>query len=261
MTRRWAYYVNLRPDELQRIVDESPVVYWPLGSIEHHGWHLPVGFDGLRPERQCLAMVQRTGGVLLPPMWWGGGGGHAAFQWTLYQPMEAVEPIFETTIRKLISFGFTCIVPLSGHGPWSYILDNVLPRVVQDHPDVFIYGAPEREPPPPGLAPAPGPPTAPEDIPGGDHAARWETAMGLALLPELIDMEAMDRAHDGSKAWPLQGPPPENQRMKDVNFDPSSPCFAQWGQDARKAKPEQVVALLSAMEEEIVARVNRRLGR
>lgn len=261
MTRRWAYFVDLRPDELQAIVDESPVVYWPLGSIEHHGWHLPVGFDCLRPERQCLAMVKRTGGLLLPPMWWGGGGGHAAFKWTFYQPMDAAEAIFETTIRKLISFGFTCIIPLSGHGPWSYIFDNVLPRVAREYPDVFIYGAPGSEPCPPDPAPAPGPSLAPEDVPGGDHAARWETAMGLALLPELMDMAAVERKRDVSKAWPIGGPPPENQRMKDVNFDPGSPCFAQWGQDARKARPEDILKMLSALEDQVVGLVNRRLGR
>ena len=38
----------LRPDGLEAIIKTAPVVYWPLGLLEHHGWHLPVGFDDAR---------------------------------------------------------------------------------------------------------------------------------------------------------------------------------------------------------------------
>ena len=246
---RWAHYIELRPDQLQRIVDETPVAYWPLGSIEHHGWALPVGFDGLRPQRQCLRMVKRTGGVMLPVMWWGGGGGHAGFKWTFYQPMDAVEAIFKTTIHKLIGFGFKCIVPMPGHGPWSYILDSALPGVAEAHPDVLIVGAPGAPDHPPGLQLK------------GDHAARWETAYGLALLPELIDASAPQSHRDLSKVWPMGGPPPANERMPAVNFDETSPLFSQMGEDSRLAKAEDVEGMIAAVEDYIVGLVNKRLGR
>ena len=71
----WGRFEESRPDQLQAIVEKTPVAYWPLGLIEHHGWHLPVGFDGVKADRLCRRLAERTGGVLLPVMWWGGGGG------------------------------------------------------------------------------------------------------------------------------------------------------------------------------------------
>ncbi len=245
---RWAEMVNLRPDQLQEIVDAAPVAYWPLGLIEHHGWSLPVGFDGFSAQRHCLAMVKRTGGVVLPVMWWGGAGGHGGFKWTFYQPMEAAEAIFETTIRRLIDFGFRCIVPIPGHGPWSRIIEKVLPPIAEEHADVLAVGAP-------------GTPHRPADMRfHGDHAARWETAYGLALFPELIDMGALDDERDAAKVWPLSGPPPEDERMDIVNFDESDPCFAQAGDDSRRASAEEVTAEIEAMHDHIVGMIERHLG-
>ena len=50
-TRPWGRFEELRPNQLERIMAARPVVYWPLGLIEYHGWHLPVGFDRVKAER------------------------------------------------------------------------------------------------------------------------------------------------------------------------------------------------------------------
>ena len=69
--RGWKRYEELRPDELAELVQRTPVAFWPLGLIEHHGWHLPVGYDGLKAEQLCRRIATRTGGVILPVMWGG----------------------------------------------------------------------------------------------------------------------------------------------------------------------------------------------
>ncbi|HIG47868.1 MAG TPA: hypothetical protein EYQ20_16075, partial [candidate division Zixibacteria bacterium] len=60
-TPQWRHYHELRPDELAALRDENPVAFWPLGLLEHHGWHLPVGFDGIKAERLCIRIAERTG--------------------------------------------------------------------------------------------------------------------------------------------------------------------------------------------------------
>ena len=244
----WARFEQLRPDQLQELVNRTPVVYWPLGLIEHHGWGLPVGFDGLSAQALCVRCLRRTGGLLLPVMWWGGGGGHERFKWTFYQPMEAARAIFETTMQRLIDFGFRCLVPMPGHGPWQWILDEVLPELSEANPDVLIVGAP-------------GTPGRPPDVEfKGDHAARWETGYGLALFAELIDMSAVGDQRDLSKVWPAGGEPPEEGRHPLVNFDVSSPCFAQAGEDARLAKPEDVEPMIEATVAHIAELVRAQLA-
>ena len=40
-------YEFSRPDDLEAALAAAPVAYVPLGTYEHHGWLLPVGFDGI----------------------------------------------------------------------------------------------------------------------------------------------------------------------------------------------------------------------
>ena len=175
----WGRYQELRPDELADCIKATPIAFWPLGLIEHHGWHLPVGYDGLKAERICIRIAENTGGVILPTMWWGANGGHGDFLWTHYQPEEATASILVNTTKQLIRFGFRIIVLLAGHYPWQGILEKHIPPVQQAHPNTFFLWGTEMS------------------ICGealklhGDHAAREETSYGLCLFPEFIDMNAL----------------------------------------------------------------------
>ena len=61
----------LRPGELLSIMDKFPVAYQPLGTIEWHGRHLPLGIDALKSEMLCIETAKRTGGVVMPPIYFG----------------------------------------------------------------------------------------------------------------------------------------------------------------------------------------------
>ena len=60
----WHRYEELRPDQLELLLKEAPIAYWPLGLLEHHGWHLPIGFDGLKADRICRRLADRTEFIL-----------------------------------------------------------------------------------------------------------------------------------------------------------------------------------------------------
>jgi len=191
----------------------------------------------------------------MPVMWYGGGGLHGQFKWTFCQPMDAAKTMFERTINKMIDFGFKCIVVMPGHGPWSYILEEVIPPIAAAHPDVLIVGMPD-----PKGKPQPEPEK--DGKARGCHADRVETAMGLVLLPELIDMKAAEAPRDLSKAWPNSGRVPKDLVTNPpVNFDETSPCFAQSGEDGRLAKAKDVEAQLAAEEDRIVESVKKHLDR
>lgn len=244
---RWGRMEELRPDQLQEIVAASPVAYWPLGLIEHHGWALPVGFDGVKAQRFCERLVRRTGGVLVPVMWWGSGGGHGEFQWTLYQEPEVGEKALGTTVRKLIDFGFRAIVVLAGHYPWDGVMNRVLTPIRQQHPDVLLLW---------GIECTIG--GAELKLPG-DHASRWETSYGLALLPDLVDVTAIRPGRDAS-AWPKSGAPPAERQFKGVKFDPNDPLFAQYGEDPRStASAEEAEKYLGVLEDKLIRQIAEHL--
>lgn len=100
----WHRYEQLRPDQLADVVSRTPVAFWPLGLLEHHGWHLPVGFDGLKADSICQRVAARTGGVILPVMWWGGGGRHGPFKWTHYQEGPASGEHGEQGLSQVVDY-------------------------------------------------------------------------------------------------------------------------------------------------------------
>ena len=176
---RWKRYEELRPDDLAAQVRSAPVAYWPLGLLEHHGWHLPVGFDGLKADQLCQRLATRTGGLILPVMWWGAGGGHDRFLWTHYQDPSAAAAVLTTTTRQLTVFGFRVIVLVAGHYPWQSILDQHLPPLQEERPDLLLLWGTEVSLGGEGAQLR------------GDHAAREETSCGLALFPHLVALEAL----------------------------------------------------------------------
>ncbi len=240
----WRRYEELRPDELAQLVSNTPIAYWPLGLLEHHGWHLPVGFDGVKAERICIRMAEQTGGVLLPTMWWGGGGGHGPFLWTLHQDEEAAGRTVAHTVEKLIDFGFHAIVALAGHYPWQGTLDRHLGPVRDARPESLLLWGTEMS-------------IAREAVSiKGDHAAREETSFGLSLLPDLIDMDALHEGRD-SNSWPQGVPPPEGDRHSGVCFDPGAANFSQMGEDAGMATAERAEAGLGPLVTHLVDRIDR----
>lgn len=235
-------YIELRPDELEAILEESPVALWPLGLLEHHGWHLPVGFDGLKAERMCERIGEKTGGVMLPVMWWGGGGGHDVFKWTFYQDEDAYAAILTETVSKLVEYGFKAIVVLAGHYPWQSTLEKRLPEIQAAHPDVLMLWGTEVK--------------ICDDVVSiqGDHAAKEETSFGLALFSEFVDMDALTPGR-GAEVWIGGEPPPLEKQHPAVCFDPNDPLFSQMGVDAREASAEHGEAGTKLVVDEVSKRI------
>jgi creatinine amidohydrolase len=243
----WGRYEELRPERLADIVRCAPVAFWPLGLLEHHGWHLPVGLDGLKAERICRRVAERTGGVILPAMWWGTGGGHGAFPWSLYQPADAPAMILKATLDKLADFGFRVIVLLAGHYPWRDILDRVVPPFESGHPGILVLRGNETD-----IA-------APEVKLAGDHAAVEETSFGLALFPELVDMGALRPGRSREAGWRGGSIAAAIMEASGVCLDPADPRFAQLGADAGQATPERGEAAVANLVEALVRRITAHL--
>jgi len=245
--QNWHRYQELRPDQLAEVVATRPIAFWPLGLLEHHGWHLPIGLDGLKAEHICMRVAERMGGVLLPTMWWGALGGHGDFMWTHYQSEEAAEEIIVRTVEQLVAYGFRVIVLFAGHYPWQTLLDRRLPALRKAHPEVlFLWG------------------TA-MNIGGeavhlpGDHAAREEASYGLALFPQWVDLGALRPGRDES-AWPGGQPPPVETRHPGVCFDPHDALFAQMGEDARTATAERGEEAIARLVEHLAEKIKKHIN-
>src|SRR2546422_3737114 len=70
---RTRQYELMRPPEIVRERSRLPLVFIPIGPIEWHGPHLPMGMDGLHAHMVAVDAAQQVGGVVLPTYYIGSG--------------------------------------------------------------------------------------------------------------------------------------------------------------------------------------------
>ena len=62
------FYKDLQPEQLLSKVNAFPVACLPIGTLEWHGRHMPLGTDMLVPEAVFEKVAKNVGGVVLPPL-------------------------------------------------------------------------------------------------------------------------------------------------------------------------------------------------
>ncbi len=238
----------MSPDELEQVLAEAPVAFVPLGTYEHHGWHLPVCFDGIKTHSLCSRVAQRTGGTVLPTFFYGTGGGHVGYKWTLIRPESEITPLIAATLDHLACQGFKVVVLLTGHYPHEQV--NMVHRLAAEaqsrHPGVRFIGLTEPE----ITTPEPG------DAYGGDHAAKYETSIALALDPAWVQLDRLTPDRD-----PEQVTLPDTPHKDASTHDPVHPLYAIHGQDPReKASRELGEKLVNEIVTRLAEMVTGALG-
>ncbi len=174
--KTYYHYLHLRPNQLKAAIKKCPIAYIPFGALEWHGEHLPFGMDGIKAEKLCLRAIERTGGILFPCDHWGAFR-TVKFPYTINSSKSCILKRTSYVLEQLYSWGFRVIVLLTGHypPPWVKFLQKVTTKFHKKHEDAFAIGGPEYI-------------FATDMGYIGDHAAKWETAISLALFPEFTDL-------------------------------------------------------------------------
>jgi len=234
---------EMSPDELERVLDTAPIAFVPVGTFEHHGWHLPVCFDGIKAHALCERVAKRTGGTVLPTFFYGTGGGHVGYKWTLMLPEAQVAPLIEATLDHLARQGFKVVVLLTGHYPKEQVdmVHRLAAEAQKRHPRVRFIGLTEPE----ITTPQPG------DAYGGDHAANYETSIALALNPGWVHLGQLTAGRDPDRVT-LPGTP----RNEAATHNPAHPLYAIHGQDPRTTASRDLGEKLVG---EIVSRLAERV--
>ena len=214
-------YEYMLPHEILAARKANPLAYLPLGPIEWHGVHNPVGLDALKAKALCELAAQKGGGLVMPPLWW---GEHREIQLLEANPTtrEAVAQKMELhpedfsfgsmggkTIeeqahsynellfhiyQKLANLGFKGIFVMCGHGPLP-LYANFTAEVFMRKNSVRIFATDEAS-----LISAYskelGCPVEEGDDWRGDHAGKWETSILMALYPDLVDISLLPKNKD-----------------------------------------------------------------
>jgi creatinine amidohydrolase len=217
----------LRPGQIADELARCPRVWLPLGTIEYHSHHLPVGLDGLQAHGLCLDAADIAGGLVYPPLWWGTGGGHGDYPWTVMMPDGAeIAAILGFTLTRLQTLGVRQAVLFTGH--------------FADEQLAMIAGIAERWNAKGGAmralalgvngnSAAPMPP---------DHAGLFETTLLAAYHPQTVDMTALPDARPGEAGEDPYGA----QR-----HDPGHSLQGIFGADPRAFDPDRAQPLRKEM--------------
>lgn len=69
--REKVLYEDLTPSEFSARLEDCPVAYLPLGTLEWHGDHLPLGSDGIQSQEFFERLAAEAGGIVLPKLFIG----------------------------------------------------------------------------------------------------------------------------------------------------------------------------------------------
>jgi creatinine amidohydrolase len=64
-------YEELTPSEFSARLTDCPVAYLPLGTLEWHSFHLPLGSDGIQSQEFFKRLATEAGGIVLPKLFIG----------------------------------------------------------------------------------------------------------------------------------------------------------------------------------------------
>lgn len=220
------------------------VAVLPVGSVERHGNHLPLGTDYIIPEylARRVAEALGEGAVVMPTVHYGVSTSLAHLPGTIDVGYVAFMAYVEAVLREAARNGFRAVLIINGHGGNTRALHIVAKRVAFDTGvkvgvvDWWRDVAQEvRE----RLFTAPG------------HAGEDETAAVLAVRPELVDIGSAEG-----------GPSYSRVRVRFYDRDETRELFAKGVTgDPRRADAGRGREFLDAVVKEIVEGVREALSR
>lgn len=220
----------LAPAQIDSRLAEASIVYVPLGALEFHGPHLPIGLDGLTAHAVCVEAARRSGGIVLPTVYQGTGGEHPHYPWTIMMPSgEEVAKNLKVTVDRLAALGVETTVILSGHfaDEQRSMLSDLSQQWEQQGSSAMRLVATT-------LADREAPPIAP------DHAGVFETLLLAAAHPELVHLDKLPALAA------LPSVDPAGDPFGSHRHDPAHPLWGVFGPDPRRADLGEAIPLLAS---------------
>ncbi len=174
----------------RQAIRKTNVALIPVGSTEQHGPHLPLGTDFLTAQALAQSAARKTGAICTPVIPVGVSGHHKQFWGTLWVSPQTFRQYMYEIATSLGYHGVRRMIFVNGHGgnfaPLQEIAQDLRleklhsvvyqwwtdPAVVELHNRLFKSK--------------------------GTHAGAIETAMVLAIRPDLVDTRNYDEAAKGA---------------------------------------------------------------
>lgn len=193
-------YEELTPSEFSSRIDKCPVAYLPLGTLEWHSFHLPLGSDGIQSQEFFKRLATEVGGIVLPSFFLGPDN-DTIINGIEYYGMDCSQPsypiqkltgsaywvndstfdvIINSVMKQLSRAGFKIVVA-HGHGPSTHYIEHHS-REFKDRYNLKVMNCWGSD--------------SSDLCLMCDHAAANETSLMMYLRPDLVKMEYLPKNLD-----------------------------------------------------------------
>jgi creatinine amidohydrolase len=128
--------------EIDTLDRDRTIVLFPIGSIEQHGWHMPVGTDYLIAEAISSELAKRDTkcfeALLFPSLQFGLNTEHTGFAGTVTLPARLLLELLEAQLNEMLDDGFCYFAFLNTHGGNTGLLEIFVREMKAKHPDSRI---------------------------------------------------------------------------------------------------------------------------
>ena len=187
------YLPHMTWPEVEDLLKRTDMVIIPVGALEQHGRHGPIGTDYLNGTEKALLIAQKTDVLVAPILLPGQSPYHMGFPGTITLSSETIERVYVEAAQSLIHHGFKRILFLTAHSGNDATVRFMVDRINHETPGIAVElnqaAQTVREPPPPpSSAPSSRSPAKPR--PFDRHGGVVETSDSLYLTPNLVDLGA-----------------------------------------------------------------------
>ncbi len=245
-------YEELRPHQIVEEREACSLAWLPIGGLEWHGEHNPVGVDTLGANAVAIRCAEKLGGLRFPPLYYGENreaylmetdhdpGGLIKQKMAL--PEENFAPgymgrsvqeqdrayleLLIHIMREIKSLGFPLITIIAGHYPLRHHAASAAEWFSVMCRPARAWGTSGFE-----LVRAQNPHI-------GDHAGAWETSMMMAACPGLTDLSRL----------------PEDPETKPIGVsgrDPREHASADFGEEGLALIVDAIAARTAQIAEEM----------
>ena len=164
----------------QAVEDCGSVAILPVGVIEPHGAHLPLGTDMMAAHWTACQAAEREPAIVFPPYPWGINHEGAHLPGAIVIKRDLLFSLLEAVCDEMGRNGIRKILITSGHGGNRYLLPLFTQTLVEKKTDYVVY-----------YCDIPSTPEANEvlETTEGGHACEGETSRMLQLRPDLVKMD------------------------------------------------------------------------
>ncbi len=244
--------------EIQVAVKESRgIAILPVGAVEEHGPHNPVGTDSIETYAIGLRAAELSQTVVLPLVWFGNSRSLMDFPGTIGIRPEVLKNYVHDVIVSLIQSGFNRPLVLDGHSGNYGALDILVEDIMLETGVKTLHVRAWE------LASIP----KPAGTPAYDgHGGLSETSAMLYLAPDCVDRQAMrDCAPEadlspGASVFPTPSgafakgavvfPMMMGELVKDGHFGDPSQASAERGKSLIDAKAKALAEFITLLKDD-----------